>query len=55
MGFRFVDYIMSDNFEKGGDGFGSPGGSGGGCLVFLAVLGSILATGICGLVWTVAC
>ena len=52
MGFRFIDYITSDNFEKGGDGFGSPGGSDG-CLVLLVVLGGVLATGICGLLWIV--
>ena len=48
----FSEYLLSDNFEKSGDGgFSSRGGpDGGGCLVLFAVLGSMLAAGISGLI-----
>ena len=55
MGFGMMsEYILGDNFEKGGDGgYSSSGGPGVGCLVLIAILGSVLATGICGLALTV--
>ena len=48
----FSEYLLSDNFEKSGDGgFSSRGGpDGSGCLVLFAVLGSMVAAGLCRLI-----
>ena len=56
MGWEMMsEYILGDNFEKGGDGgYSSSGGPGGGCLVLFAVLGSVLIAGLGGLVLVVS-
>jgi hypothetical protein len=47
----FSEYLLSDNFEKDDGGYaGHGGGSGAGCLVLLAVMGSVLSIGLCTLV-----
>ena len=48
----FSEYLLSDNFEKGDGGFSSRGGppEGSGCLVLIAVLVSMFAVGIGGVV-----